>query len=383
LDDHDIDKLICAILRGETVAWSSDGDHAFEERLARRAAYHGIMVLLGERLPDLADWPSSLREVIRGHIVGQTFWEAQHRQFLAEVVSKLAVGGIQPVFIKGTALAYSIYANSAWRTRGDTDLYVSKREFDRAADLIVSAGFQRDSGVPGELVSYQAGFTRDAGPLGRHSIDLHRAISNSGVLSRLIGFDELLAGAVPLPALCEGALAAGPVHALLLACFHPATHKTAPYYSDGIAYLGSGRLIWHYDLHLMAKTLTQAQWRQFVEQAQSKGLCAISLEALQRTAACLQTPIPSNVIAGLTACISVGREPIAVYMNATSLHKIWLDFQDSTTLSSRLQFLRELAFPPPAYMRAKFGGERTSWLPWLYVLRAFGGIVRRRRRERK
>ena len=129
---------------------------------------------------------------------------------------------------KGTALAYGVYANPVWRDRGDTDMIVTHQDWGRASETLVALGFRRNTGVSSEFVSYQDNYTKETQGGGQHTIDLHRRINNSELLSRLFSYSELQAEAWPLPALCKGALAAGRVHALLLAGLHPATHRGLP-----------------------------------------------------------------------------------------------------------------------------------------------------------
>src|SRR5262249_8171279 len=135
--------------------------------------------------------------------------------------------------------------------------------------------FERNANIPGELVSYQESWTLNSPEGSRHSIDLHRRINNSEVLSRLLSYEELRDQAHPLPALCPDALAAGRVHALLLACLHRATHKHNPWYAHGVAHYGGNRLIWLYDIHLLATYFDHAEWDTFMQAAREKGLGAV------------------------------------------------------------------------------------------------------------
>jgi Uncharacterised nucleotidyltransferase len=230
---------------------------------------------------------------------------------LTEAVAALREKNIEPVLFKGTALAYSLYPNPVWRSRGDTDMIVAPQDWGRASEALVALGFRRDTGVSGEFVSYQDSYTKEVDS-GRHTIDLHRRINNSELLSRLFSYAELRAEACSLPELCDGALGAGPVHALLLACLHPATHKHNPYFVDGIAYYGGDRLIWLYDLDLLLQSFAQAQWQEFVDQATAKGLCAISLDAIDQAAACYGTRCPDFVRRALTKT----GERVATYLTA-------------------------------------------------------------------
>jgi Uncharacterised nucleotidyltransferase len=153
-------------------------------------------------------------------------------------------------------------------------MIVARQDWRRASETLIAFGFRPNTSVSGEFVSYQDSYTKELEG-GRHTIDLHRRINNSELLSHLFSYTELRAGACPLPTMCNGALTVGPVHALLLACLHPATHKYNPYIVDDVAYYGGDRLIWHYDVHLLAQSFTPSQWQGFVDRAVAKGLCAM------------------------------------------------------------------------------------------------------------
>ena len=328
---------------------------------------------------ELSTWPYAVREAVRQHALARAVWELRHQQVLGDVLTALRTRDIEPVLFKGTALAYGLYANPVWRERSDTDMIVAEQDWGRASDTLISLGFRRNVGVSGEFVSYQHSYTKENDGGGRHIIDLHRRISNSELLSRLFSYAELHAEARQLQALCTGAWAAGPVHALLLACLHPATHKYNPYYVDDVAHYGGDRLIWHYDVHLLAESLVPAQWQDFVDRAVTKGLCATSLEALERAATCYGTRYPDAVLQVLAKT----REPVAAYLKAGRLRQSWIDFSSIPSAADRLRFARELVFPPPAYMRAKYAQSPDAWLLWLYVRRAAAGLIKRLKRVRQ
>ena len=346
----ELDNLMCAILRRERTIWPSTRGDELEAMFIRRADYQGVAALLHEQLSRLSAWPSSIREAVRQHAFAQALWELRHQQLLNEVIVALRTAGIEPVLFKGTALAYSLYANPVWRARGDTDMIVAHHDWRRASETLIAFGFRRNTSVSGELVSYQDSYTKEFEGSGRHTIDLHRRINNSELLSHLFSYAELRAGACALPTLCNGALAVGPVHALLLACLHPATHKYNPYIVDEVAHYGGDRLIWHYDVHLLAQSLTSAQWQDFVDSAVAKGLCAISLAALERSAACYGTRYPDDIRRALART----GELVAVYLKAGRLRQGWIDFSAIPSLADRLRFARELLFPSKAYMCAKY-----------------------------
>ncbi len=374
-----LDDLTCAVLREESPNWPSTCGDDLETIFIRRAQYQGVTALLHERLPRLSAWPYAVREAVRQHTLARAVWELRHQQVLGDVVAALRTRDIEPVLFKGTALAYGLYANPVWRERSDTDMIVAEEDWGRASDTLVSLGFRRNAGASGEFVSYEDSYTKESEGGDRHTIDLHRRINNSELLSRLFSYAELRAEARQLPALCKGARAAGPVHALLLACLHPAAHKHAPYIVDHVPYYGGDRLIWRYDIHLLAASLVPAQWQDFVDRATSKGLCATSLEALERAATCFRTRYPDIAREALAKT----GEPVAVYLKAGRLRQSWIDFSSIPSAADRLRFVRELVFPPPAYMRAKYARSPNAWMLWLYVRRAAAGLIKRLKRVRR
>jgi hypothetical protein len=365
---------MCALLRGEDPDWPDADDAALVDAFLRRSEYHGVQALLYERLQAATGWPHALLQALHKQAIAHAMWELHHQQVVAEALAALARIGIEPVLFKGTALAYSLYPDPALRTRGDTDLIVPLHERAQALNALTALGFARVLEL-GELMSYQACLTRKVACGGMHSLDLHWKINNSELLSRLFDYDELRSVALTLPALSPDALAVGPVHALLIACMHRAGHKQTPYYADGTAYYSGDRLIWLYDIHLLALVLTPPQWDEFLTLAVQKGLRAVCLEGVGQSRYRFATPIPPEVLAELARPGPV--EAAAEYLNANHLRRRWINLRAHQDLPSKFRFVRELVFPPADYMRARFPHARPSWLPWLYVLRGIGGLRRR------
>jgi hypothetical protein len=186
-------------------------------------------------------------------------------------------------------------------------------------------------------MSYQACLTREVAGGGEHTLDLHWKISNSELLSRLFSYDELREAAVPLPALSPHAFGAGLVHALLIACMHRAGHKQAPYFVDGVAHYSGDRLIWLYDIHLLAQAMSPAQWDEFLRLAGQKGLRAVCLEGIEQTRSRFATPVPQEVLDELARPGSL--EPAAQYLDARHLKRRWLDLCAHQGLAGKLRFI--------------------------------------------
>jgi hypothetical protein len=208
-------------------------------------------------------------------------------------------------------------------------------------------------------------------------LDVHWQVNNSAVLSRLFTYQELRVEAAPLTALASSPLAASPVHALLLACLHRGSHRHNPYYVSGEALFGGDRLIWLYDLHLLAGSFSDRDWQSFIVLAETKGLLGACDEGLALARARFGTDVPAYVSKALAGPRS--REPASDYLRAGPWAQQWLDFQAQPGPRGKLTYLRELVFPPAEYMRSRYADDPGRWLPWLYARRAFAGTWRRLR----
>lgn len=369
-----VDDLICAALRGENPAWPKEADSAQGDSLLERVEFHGVGPLLHSQLVT-TDWPIAIVQALRVQALQQAMWELRHQQVLTQTLAALHALAVQPILIKGTALGYSLYADPVLRTRGDTDLIIPPDAIDRVHDALLSLGFERSPGVSGKVVSYQANYSMRTADGGAHALDLHWKINNSELLSRLFTYEELQAAAQPLPRLSPHAFGASRIHALLLACMHRSTHKRNPYYVNEHAHHDPDRLIWLYDIHLLAACLTQAEWNELTQLAQQKGLRATCLEGMEQARARFHTMYPTSVVSALAR--EGPEEPAARYLAGSGWRQQWMDFLALGSASRRWLWLRESLFPPASYMHAKFPSQPQWMLPLLYIRRATGGAARR------
>jgi hypothetical protein len=277
--------------------------------------------------------------------------------------------------LKGRPLAYTIYPQAYLRPRGDTDVLVPERQRGLAHEVLLDAGYAAETTDARELAAYQRSYTHEDRAGLQHSIDLHWRLSNRQIFSRMFSFDELRASAEPVGALGAGAMTLSPVHAMLLACLHRVTHINAPYFVAGVRYLEANRLIWLYDIHLLASGFSDADWARLVELATAKQLRAVCADGLRATAANLGTPIPRQVMESLAAAgLS---EPAAAYLRRGFWRlSLLAELPALTTWSERARLVGEWAFPPTEHMFAKYGLRRRWLLPYLYVHRAVAGVVK-------
>ncbi len=376
---RDPDELLSAALRGEQQEWPCDGDDAYLNAVIERGSYHGVLPLLHYLISSgrvvARNWPQGIFDVLREHALAHAMWELRHRDLLIRSLDALGAEGIQPVLFKGTALAYSLYPEPALRSRGDTDLIIPAGSLAALANALGTLGYERETGVTGESISYEASFTHHDPVSGAHVLDVHWRINNSEILSRLFSHEELLGQSRNIPELGRHAGGAGLVHGLLIACMHRATHVHNPYYANGVAHYGGDRLIWLYDIHLLATAFTPLQWDEFVKMAVEKGLGGVCLDGFESANSRFHTAIPNDV---LDTLVQAGKGKISIYCNASALQQNWMDFLAIEGGVRKLRFVAQTLFPAPEYMRSKY--PQGGWLPWLYFKRATGGISKKIRR---
>ncbi|WP_167378868.1 nucleotidyltransferase family protein [Mesorhizobium prunaredense] len=373
-----IDELLCATLRGDNPPWPEHGNDEFVDGLLEQSAYHGVQSLLHHFIADRErgdlGWPKVILDACRQQATAQALWEMRHQYLLNQVLERLVAIGVHPILFKGTALAYDVYPAPFLRTRGDTDLLVPSDTRDRVAKALETLGF-RELGTRADVISGQTSYSwTDPASNQEHTLDLHWRITNSTLLSNLFSYEELRSGARPLPNLSTNALAADPVHALVLACMHRAVHKHALYYVDGVEYYGGDRLIWFYDIQLLFSMLSPSQRNEFVELAERKGLRATCLDGIEATRARFHATIPEAVSGALSR--PGPTETASGYLSGPRWYRIWMDFQAARGVRSRSGFLTELLFPPATHMRQKYRQANLSWLPWLYLRRALAGSLK-------
>ena len=173
----------------------------------------------------------------------------------------------------------------------------------------------------------------------------------------------------PLTALSETAYGLGNVHALLVACMHRLAHA-----SDG----SSGKLIWLYDIKLLAGIFSELEWRGLIDLAQQRQQATAVLDGLALSREYLDAVFPEWVETALVQAAE--QESFQVKDAGNKLKVEWFNFKSLPSWKQRVAFLRQHLFPPAAYMRGKYSEQRAWMLPLLYLKRLFGGLVRRSRR---
>jgi hypothetical protein len=322
--------------------------------LARR---HGVLPLVSEQAAGAGDWPPALVRALGEQAREHAVYDLAREGHLRALVARLSTAGLRSLLFKGTQLAYAGYARPDLRPRIDTDLLIATEHREAVGALLVADGYEGTGHVEGTLLMYQACYAKPG-----HVVDVHWKVANPQVFADLVSYDELSAAAVELPALGPSAFGLSDVHALLVACVHRVAHHR-----------DSDRLIWLYDIHLLAARLSSDSWRAFDALCEARGVTQVCRRSLARAVETLGTRVPSPTTTGRARPST--EAATAAYLNPDRSHarQIVGDLQALPRWRDRARLLGQHVFPSPTYMRGQYAPASVAPLPVLYVRRAVHG----------
>ncbi|MFZ2491262.1 MAG: nucleotidyltransferase family protein, partial [Thermoanaerobaculia bacterium] len=288
---------------------------------------------------------------------------------LQSTLEVLAAAGIPALVLKGSALAYDLYASPDQRPRGDTDLLVPRSSFDSARAVLRAEGFDERRTSGDEHGIRQVSFSRTDRLGAKHVYDLHWEAVNSPVIGDAFRQDRLVRR--PLPAIGPAAATLPWPEALLLACVHRVLH----HYDDG-------RLIWLADIAFLRRAMSAEEHARFWRLAAEHRLVAICRRSVALADSWMgESGSPAEDF--LTRAELARIEPSARFLDPDVTYGgVMLTNLQALPWRMRITRLRQLALPPTEFIRESFPGWSRSALPWLYAYRAARGIVRLFRRER-
>jgi hypothetical protein len=373
--DTSIDELLAAALRNETAPWPVD--EPAPDAIDRVAIVHGIAGLLIERAPLVAKWPPELIARLREQARAQAMWEVRHRQLLMGLLERLEAQSIPCLILKGTAVAYDLYGNPSSRARGDTDLLISVDDVANAKSILAALGFTGETlgGVTDEFALQQT-WTLALSDGGRHSIDLHWQVMNAPSLSRLFDFQECWAHSRPLHRLSPLARTMDLARLLIHTCLHRAMQNNSPYFVAGETYFEPGRLIWTYDINLLAAALSAEEWSSLVSLAGEMGVARPCLGGLRAAEATLGTTLPDGQIRELEA-LALNAPGSRYFARSHPLSRAWQDVGAVPGILPKLRYALSRIVTTEEFLRSKYPGLAHRPLPWLYGRRLLDAMRRR------
>lgn len=362
----EFNQLACGVLRGECPAWPFGADVKRARLFSAFCDYHGVGPLLYGELVDtavLARWHGEVREHLMHQALALSALELQRKHEIQRVSRAFAEHGVQGLLLKGGALAYVLYKAPVLRTRTDTDILVAPGREHRAGEVLQHLGYRRPLAIDGAYIKSQAQYLYEGVAPGQ-TIDLHWRLTNNHVFADTLSFAELSGEAKTLDWLGPALGIPNRGSLLLHACIHRATNLPA---QEG------NRLIWLYDIHLLAAELEGADWQCFVESAVDKRLAAICADSLTASTERFDTKIPEGIIPALAALRS-RHELSAQMVDASPLKARILNYRALPTWRARALMLKEQLFPSVAFMRKRYGVQGGIDLAGAYGRRIWMGL---------
>ena len=362
----ELDNVLACLLQGTAVDDAAVAGVDVDQ-LAERAEYHGIVPLLAHRLRG-ATGPArrlgdALKEPARRMLAADLVREPEIQTVLAALIQ----AGVVPLVMKGCQLAYSCYERPDLRPRLDTDLLIPSPARERAFARLADVGYEAAGQVDGDLLNYQLTYIKWRDGLKQHIVDIHWRVANPQVFAGLTSYDELMQDAVDLPALGPGVKGLSSPAALLLACVHRVAH-----------HFDSNRLIWLYDIHLLATRLTAPEWDTFLDRATDRKVVAVCRRSLDLAARTLGTAIPASIWKDRRLQAADAVEASAAFLGSRrrQVDVVADDLQALTNWRDRMQLIRQHLFPSRQYMREVYALSSRTPLPLLYATRVVRGARR-------
>jgi len=339
------------------------------ERLVQSAMDNGVALLLQHVLSQSASWadlPERFREDLMRPVRQAIALDMLRGQDLGPLLEQLSDAGIPYLLIKGGGLAYTHYDQPFLRERCDTDiLFPGQDAFEQAWKLLESLGYQRRNTLRGEFVGYQHCCWRVLSSDIHQVLDCHIKINDYQFYANALCFDELMEHSVSIPQLAESARTLGPVHALLLACMHLVA--TIP--------LGNaGRLIWLFDLYLLAASLNDDGWDLFLDLAKDRGICGTCRHSLDAAREFFPVAVPTRVLVELEK--TAENETFKPGQDMKRWQYYLQVFKSTRGAGNKARLLKEHFLPSADYLIEKYQTRNRFKLPFLYIHRIFTGLKR-------
>lgn len=335
-------------------------------------------LLLRERLYGIAEarWFASLRDEDRERL---SAWLAEARLQEAvrtgireagwlRAIRALDGAGVEPIALKGFALARTLYASSTERPSLDMDVLIDVQDVEAVHGAMRSIGWELPFGVRGQYTSHQFTWaTGEAGPT-RAMIDFHWRITNRPSLSRTLTHNHVYARSRVIEVDGTPVRVIHPIDALL----HAVIHIVAHHRGEAIPAL------WYLDIALLERSLSAQERVQFLEAVAANGISALCAQVWRDAQAAIGFT-PSAQTRWLLASVDHSSD-LWEKMPDSRATEIIADLV-ALRVEDRLNYLRELVLPNETSMRIAFGEELQSRPLWQLHLRRIVQLgVRTKRR---
>jgi hypothetical protein len=329
----DVDRQLAAAVCGESVTLTA--------ALRDAARRHGLDVLLQYVQEGVVPRHVLAIDIVRDRELDALIDSFEHAR-------------IELLLMKGAALSRTLYPLRALRPRCDSDVFIRERDLDAARALLRAHGYEHVPHGVGDLVIRQQLWRRVDSVGITHDVDLHWAMSNRPRHARAFAFEPLFARAQPLPERTF-VRALSPEDALL----HAAAHLTGHHE-------GEERLIWLYDIHLLASHLGLARLDVTRELARERSIERELVTSLAAAHRLFGTALPREMA-----------------IDASGLNRsrpLWRrygsDFLWTRGVRARARFVAQHLVPSRAHVSKKYETKQPLLLPFYYMRRAASAAAR-------
>ena len=328
--------------------------------------YHGITLLVLAHNKLAPEVQAELQAVAGPRKAMMIANDALKKNALDALFQAFESAGLnRTLMFKGTALAYSIYPHSYYRPRTDVDLLIDQVKIEDYQKVFEQLGYARLFAIEGEYISYQATFGKRLTQSCVINFDLHWRINNRQVLAKAFTLHDLLDDGANFAETSIQIKVPSLVDSLLIASLHRLGHHSR-----------EERLIWLYDIHLLATRLTEHEWQSLADKALSKQICAITADALFLCQQLFGTPVSPQVMQQLSQGSRQSvNEPSEIYLQRSlpEWRYFYQDLKVMPGVGQKFRLIAENIFPQPAYIRRQMQ-TRSALLG--YIKRLWRGMRR-------
>ncbi len=348
------------------------------------AGRHGLLPLAYERLRrlDVDLIPRDVMGRLRGIYYANLRRIVRLQANLSEAVIALQREGIEPVVLKGGALAGTVYPDPGLRPMVDLDLLVPTEAVERAGAALASIGYHLSEGLPARMVGFQQRFggglewQRD-GDFGLTRIDLQHDLGGVDFCRHAfpVESEALWAAARPLsldvgsgPPQEQG-LQLSAEDTLIHLCLHPALH-----HGYAVPLIGTVDIDW-----LVAREGSDEFWRCLVARARQFRVRVVVYRGMRCARDLLGTPVPDRVMDALSpgamrqrllerlAPLDEERVWARVERQPSGLHQLLIYAALTERPSDVLGMVRAILFPGREWLAVRYGLQG-GWQARLYGL---------------
>ena len=309
------------------------------KEILRSLRYHGITELSYKQFENKPKLHNALEALSKESIAVEMSRSVE----IEKLLKNLHALSIDFLVFKGTALAYFLYRNAWQRPRSDTDILINKNDLDKILELFYELGYEQSISISGKFVSYQTTVTKQVSTQFVHRVDIHWKINNRQILANCYSLDELLERSKNCTLLNQEMFIPNNIDSLILACIHRIGHHA-----------DNERIIWLYDIHLLAESLSHEKWAMLIAKVRKKNVSQIVFDGISTSNALLDTKIDKSIYQALKKSLNTN-EASAIFLDREQGH-FKLFFNDLMFLpkwSQRLMLIKEHLVPDKEYLAAK------------------------------